>query len=66
MKVSMANNDDFESELNAEVTRRLGMMEDPEYEFPTRMKKSDFIIAGVIMAVCLVVLEYATLTAGVM
>lgn len=57
---------DFETELNAEVEKRLAMMEEPDYEFPTRMKKSDFIIAGAIMAVCLVVLEYATLTAGVM
>jgi len=58
--------DSFESELNAEVEKRLGMMEEPGYEFPTRMKKSDFAIAGVIMAVCLVVLEVATLTAGAM
>ena len=57
---------DFETELNAEVTKRLAMMEKPDYEFPERMKKSDFVIAGVIMAVCLVILEYATLTAGVM
>lgn len=62
----MSERTDFEEELNAEVTRRLAMMENPEYEFPTRMKKSDFVIAGVIMAVCLVVVEFATLTAGVM
>lgn len=55
---------DFEKELNAEVTKRLAMMEEPGYEFPTRMKKTDFAIAGVIMAVCLVVLEFATLSAG--
>ena len=60
------NNDDFETELNAEVTKRLSMMEDPEYEFPTRMKRSDYIIAGIVMVVCLLVLEYSTLTAGVM
>ena len=57
---------DFETELNAEVTRRLNMMEDPNYEFPTRMKKIDYVIAGIIMVVCLVVVEYATLTSGVM
>ena len=62
----MASQTDFDTELNAEVTKRLAMMEEPGYEFPERMKKSDFIIAGIIMAVCLVVLEYATLTAGVM
>ena len=56
----------FEEELNAEVTKRLAMMEDPGYEFPARMKKVDFVIAGVIMVVCLVIVEYATLTAGVM
>ena len=57
---------DFEAELNAEVTKRLAMMEEPDYEFPSRMKKVDFIIAGIIMAVCIVIVEYATLTAGVM
>ena len=57
---------DFEEELNAEVTKRLGMMEDPDYEFPTRMKKIDWIIAGILMVVCLVIVEYATLTSGVM
>ena len=56
---------DFETELNAEVEKRLAMMEEPGYEFPERMRKSDFVIAGIVMAVCLVVLEYATLTAGV-
>jgi len=62
----MADNNDFEAELNAEVEKRLGMMEEPGYEFPERMKKADFVVAGIIMAVCLVVVEYATLTAGVM
>ena len=57
---------DFEEELNAEVTKRLGMMEDPNYEFPTRMAKIDWIIAGILMVVCLVIVEYATLTSGVM
>lgn len=57
---------DFETELNAEVTKRLAMMEDSSYEFPTRMKKVDYVIAGILMAICLVVVEVATLTAGVM
>ncbi len=61
----MSSEIDFETELNAEVTKRLAMMEEPGYEFPTRMKKIDYVIAGIIMAVCLVVLEFATLTAGV-
>ena len=60
----MPDQNDFEKELNAEVTKRLAMMEEPGYEFPKRMTKVDFAIAGVIMAICLVVLEYATLTAG--
>lgn len=57
---------DFDKELNSEVVKRLGEMQDPTYEFPERMKKADFAIAGVIMALCLVVVEFATLTAGVM
>ena len=62
----MASDVDFEAELNAEVTERLGMMEEPGYEFPERMKKADYVIAGVVMAVCLILVEAATLTAGVM
>ena len=61
----MSEENDFETELDAEVTKRLAMMQEPGYEFPERMGKGDFIIAGVIMAVCLVIVEYATLTAGV-
>ena len=61
----MSTETDFEKELDAEVTRRLGMMEEPGYEFPERMRKSDFVIAGAIAAVCLVVFEIATLSAGV-
>ena len=62
----MTSDTDFETELNAEVTKRLAMMEQPDYEFPTRMKKIDWIIAGILMAVCLVIVEYATLTSGAM
>ena len=62
----MSNEMDFEAELNAEIEKRLAEMEEPGYEFPERMKKIDWIVAGIIMAVCLVVVEYATLTAGVM
>ncbi len=62
----MASETDFETELNAEVTKRLGMMEEPGYEFPERMKKADFVVAGVIMAIALVVTEVATQMARVM
>ena len=57
---------DFDEELNAEVTKRLAMMQEPGYEFPERMPKGDYIIAGIIMLVCLVVVEVATQMAGVM
>ena len=62
----MAEGNGFEAELNAEVTRRLDMMQEPGYEFPQRMGKRDFAVAGVLMAVCLVLVEFATLTAGAM
>lgn len=62
----MVQETDFETELDAEVTKRLSMMEEPDYEFPERMKRSDFIVAGVIMAIALVVTEVATQMAGVM
>lgn len=61
----MSTETDFETELNAEVTKRLDMMEEPDYAFPDRMRKSDFVIAGVLAAACLVVAEIATFTAGV-
>lgn len=58
--------DDFEEKLEAEVTARLEQMEDPSYEFSPRMKKADWIAAGILMVIALVVTEYFTLTAGVM
>lgn len=62
----METYDDFESELNAEVAKRLEMMEEPGYEFSERMRKGDFIAAGVLIALALAIVEIATLTAGVM
>lgn len=65
MELEMSNEMDFEKELDAEVAKRLGMMEEPGYEFPERMRKSDFAIAGAIAVVCLVIFEIATLSVGV-
>lgn len=56
----------FDIELRDEVTKRLAEMEEPGYEFPERMRKADFVVAGVIMAIALVVTEVATQMAGVM
>lgn len=56
----------FEEELDAEVTRRLALMEEPGYPFPERMRKADFVIAGILIVVALVITEVATLGAGVM
>ncbi|MDO5117599.1 MAG: hypothetical protein Q4D34_03850 [Eggerthellaceae bacterium] len=57
---------DFETELNAEVSRRLAIMQEPGYEFPVRMKKIDWIVAGIIMVVSIAIVEFATLSTGVM
>ena len=57
---------DFEAEREAEVSKRLAIMQEPGYEFPTRMKRIDWIVAGVIMAVSLFIVEFATLSTGVM
>jgi len=57
---------DFEAELEAEVSKRLAIMQEPGYEFPTRMKKIDWIVAGVIMVVSIAIVEFATLSTGVM
>ena len=62
----MAQESDFETELNAEVTKRLALMEDPSYEFSERMKKADWVVAGVLAVAALVITEIFTLTAGVM
>ena len=60
----MANENDFEAELNAEVTKRLALMEEPDYEFPERMSKGNFALAGIIALAALIITEVATLTAG--
>lgn len=65
MKVSTEEMD-FEAELEAEVSKRLAIMQEPGYEFPTRMKKIDWIVAGVIMVVSIAIVEFATLSTGVM
>ena len=57
---------DFEAELEAEVSKRLAIMTEPGYEFPTRMKKIDWIVAGVIMVISIAIVEFATLSTGVM
>ena len=57
---------DFEAELEAEVSKRLAIMQEPGYEFPTRMKKIDWIVAGVIMVISIAIVEFATLSTGVM
>ena len=54
---------DFEQQLNEEVSKRLAVMEDPKYPFPERMKKIDWVIAGIIIAISFVVIEAATLLA---
>lgn len=55
---------DFDEELNREVGRRLSAMEDSRYDFPERMRKSDWIAAIAIALTALVLTEVATLTAG--
>ncbi len=45
--------DEFEKELEAEVSERLAIMEDPHYEYPKALGKIDWILITACPIVCL-------------
>ena len=46
----------YEEELNAEIEERLSEMENPDYAFPRRFGKKDYIIAAAIVVIGILVL----------
>lgn len=48
--------DHLEDLIYEETAKRLGIMEQPDYEFPKRMGKGDFVIIAVAVAVSLVLI----------
>ena len=48
--------DHLEDLINEETAKRLEIMEQPDYEFPKRMGKGDFVIIAVAVAVSLVLI----------
>lgn len=57
----MANNAEFEAELQKEIEERLSIMQEPDYVFPEALSKVDwaFIVAiPVISIIALVVGEF--------
>lgn len=48
------NKTDYEEKLNSEIEKRLDIMESPDYVFPARFGKRDYIIVAVVVAFCLI------------
>lgn len=46
----------FEQELQAETAERLALMEEPGYEFPDALRKSDWAFIVACPIVCLILL----------
>lgn len=50
---------DFMEELNVEIEKRIDIMEADDYEGVPELQKSDFILTGVLIAVCTLALVFA-------
>lgn len=49
----MKQNENNADELNIEIERRISEMEKPNYEFPQRFSKRDYIFAAAVAVICL-------------
>lgn len=45
---------EYDEKLNTEIEDRISEMEKPDYEFPQRFSKTDYIITAVVIGVCLI------------
>lgn len=50
------NKTDYEKRLDSEIEKRLNAMESPDYAFPTRFGKRDYIIVSIVVVFSLIVL----------
>ncbi len=46
-------NQDYEKLLTEEIESKITEMESPDYEFPTRFSKKDYIFTVIVILVCL-------------
>ncbi len=44
---------DYQSEVDKEILNRIEEMESPDYEFPKRFSKGDYILVAAVAAICL-------------
>lgn len=44
---------DKHNKVDNEIEKRLKIMEDPEYEFPERFNKKDYVIVCIVILLCL-------------
>ena len=44
----------FTDDINRDILERIETIESPEYEYPPRIKKSDYIGMAVMVVVCLI------------
>lgn len=55
----MMNNDietDYENKLDREVEKRIKLMESMDYSFAKRFSKVDYIITGLVVFICIIIL----------
>jgi hypothetical protein len=45
-----------ESELDAAILRKIDEMEDPDYRFPKRFSRKDYILTASVALICLVLI----------
>lgn len=45
---------EYDEMLNTEIENRLREMEKPDYEFPQRFSKIDYIVTAAVIGVCLI------------
>lgn len=46
----------FEKQLNQETEARIARMEQPDYPFPRRFSRKDFLLWGIVTVACLALL----------
>ena len=45
---------EYDEKLNAEIEKRISEMEKPDYEFPQRFSKGDYVFTAVVVGICLI------------
>jgi len=56
----------FSEELNKEILSRIELMESPDYQYPPRFRKNDWIGFGLVLAACLIGVVGVVIYSGAM